>query len=86
MAGTNDQNNESLWEVSRVPKETLASVVVGVLVRQLVAVIGKIGDLMNVWPEEETFKLLAPDASIIKPLGRKAIAQKLRKENKEIKN
>lgn len=60
--------------------------VAGVFRRQLVAVIGKTRDLMNVWPEEETFKLLAPDAPMIKPWGRKAIAQKLREKNKEIKN
>ena len=46
--------------------------------RQLVAVIGKSRDLMNVWPEEDTYKLLVPDAPIVKPLGRKAIGQKLR--------
>ena len=86
MAGMEDQNHESLWEVSRVPKETLASVVVGVLVRQLGAVIGRSGDLMNVWLEKETYKILASNAPMIKPLGRKAIRRKLREEKKEIKN
>ena len=47
-AGMRDQNNKSLWKVSRVPEETPVSVVVGVLGRQLVAVIGKTKDLMNV--------------------------------------
>ena len=60
--------------------------VVGVLRRQLVAVIRRTRDLMNVWPIEETFKMLVPDAPIVKPLGRKVIRQKLREENKEIKN
>ena len=60
--------------------------VAGVLGRQLVAIIGKTGDLMNVEPEEESFKLLAPVALMVKPLGRQAIGQKLRKENKDIKN
>ena len=41
---------------------------------------------MNVWLEEETFKMLAPDAPIVKPLGRKTIEHKLREENKGIKN
>ena len=61
-------------------------VVAGVLGRQLVGVIGRIGDLMNVWPEEETYKLLVPDALMVKPLVRKAIREKLREENKDIKN
>ena len=52
----------------------------------MVAVIGKTRDLINVWLEQETFKLLALDASMVKPLGRKAIGQKVREENKEIKN
>ena len=30
--------------------------------------------------------MLAADAPMVKPLGRKAIGQKLRKENKEIKS
>ena len=64
-AGTKDQNDESLWEVSRVPEETSAAVVTGVLGRQLVAVLGRTGDLMNVWPEEETFKMLVPDAPMV---------------------
>ena len=85
-AGRGDQNDESLRKVNRVLKKTLASVVIVVLGRQLVAVIGKTGDLMNVWLEEETFKLLASDAPIVKHLGRKAMGQKLRKENKEINN
>ena len=50
------------------------------------AVIGKTSDLMNVWPEEDIFKMLVPDAPMVKLLGRKAISQKLRDENKEIKN
>ena len=58
----------------------------GVSGRQLVEVIGKTGDLMNVWPEEESFKLLAVNAPTVRALGRKAIGQKLRKKNKEIKN
>ena len=62
------------------------SVVAGMLGRQLVVVIGKTRHLMNIWPEEDTFKLLAPDAPMVKPLGRKAIGQKLIEENKEIKN
>ena len=41
---------------------------------------------MNVWPEEDTYKLLVPDAPMAKPLGRKAISQKLREENRDIKN
>ena len=49
------------------------------LEKQLVAVIGKTGDLMNVWPEEETYKILVPDAPIVKPLEREASIQKLRK-------
>ena len=81
MAGTGSQNDESLCEVSRVLKETPASVVVGVLGRQLVAVIEKTGDLMNVWPEEESFKMLVPDALMIEMVGRKAIGQKLTEEN-----
>ena len=56
------------------------------LERQLVAIIGKTEDLMNMWREEETFKMLVPDALIVTPLGRKAIGQKLREENKEIKS
>ena len=72
-AGTGDQNNKSLWEVSRVPEETPALVVAEVLGRQLVAVIGKSGDLMNVYVEEKTSKLLALDAPMVKPLGSKAI-------------
>ena len=60
--------------------------VAGVLGRQLVVVIGKTKDLMNVWPEEERFKMLVPDTPMVKPLGRKAIRQKLREENNEIKN
>ena len=54
-AGMGDQNDKSLWEVSRVPEEVPASVVARVLGRQLVAVIGKTRHLMNVWLEEETF-------------------------------
>ena len=50
------------------------------------AVIGKTEDLMNVKLEEETFKPVAPDALMIKPLKRKAIGQKVREENKWIKN
>lgn len=60
--------------------------VAGVLGRQLVVVIGRSGDLMNVWPKEENLQLLASDGSIVKPLVRKAIGQKLRVENKEINN
>ena len=56
------------------------------LERQLVAVIGRTGDLMNVWPEEKTFKLLVTDTAITKPLERKVIGRKLKEENKEIKN
>ena len=85
-ARTRDQNDESLWEVNRVPEETPALVVAGVLGRQLVTVIGRTGDLLNVWPEEETYKLLVPDSPIVKLLGRKAIGKKLREENKDIKN
>ena len=57
-----------------------------ILGRQLVVIIGKTGDLMNVWLEEETFKMLVPDTPMVKLLERKAIGQKLRKENKNIKN
>ena len=46
--GTGAQNDESLWEVSKVLEETPALVVAGVLGRQLVVVIERIGDLMNV--------------------------------------
>ena len=73
-----------LWKGSRVPEKTLASVVVEVLGRQLVAVLGRTADMMNVWPEENTYKMLVPDAPMIKPLWRKAIGQKLREKNKEI--
>lgn len=86
IAGSEDRNDESFWEVSRVPKEISASVVMGVLGRQLVLVIEKTRDLINIWPEEETFKMLVPDAPIVRLLGRKAIEQKLREENKDIKN
>ena len=58
--------------------------VAGVLERQLVAIMERTGDLMNVWPEEEIFKMLVPDVPMVKPLGRKAIGQKLREKNKEI--
>ena len=51
MAGMGDQNDESLWEVSRVPEETTVSLVAEVLGSQLVAVIGKCGDLINAWLE-----------------------------------
>ena len=66
--------------------QTPALVVASVLGRQLVAVIGKTGDLINVWLEEETFKMLVLDIPMVKQLERKAIGQKLRKENKEVKN
>ena len=62
------------------------STVVRELGRQLIVVIGKTGNLMNVWPEEETFKLLALDAPIPQLLGRRAITEKLREENNEIKH
>ena len=64
-AGTGSQNDESLWEVSRVPEEISPSVVTGVLGRQLVAVIGRTGDLMNAWQEEDTFKMLVLDAPMV---------------------
>ena len=38
------------------------------------------------WPEEQTFKILIPDAPMVKPIGRKVISQKLLKENKEFKS
>ena len=60
--------------------------VAGVFRRQLVAVIGRTGDLMNLWPEENTYKLLVPDPTMVKSLGRKAIGQQLREENRHIKN
>ena len=85
-ARTGVQNHESFVEVSRVPEETPAAVVAGVPGRQLVPVIGKRDNWMNVWLEEETFKMLASDVTIAKPLRRKAIAQTLREENKQIKN
>ena len=49
--------------------------------RQQIAVIEKLGDLINARLEEEIFKLLAPDTSMLKPMGRKAIGQKLGEEN-----
>ena len=73
IAGTGDQNFELLWEVSRIPEEMPVSTVAGVLERQLVVVIERTGDLIKIWPEEETYKLLVPDALMVKPLGRKAI-------------
>lgn len=85
-ARTGEQNNKSLWEVSRVPEETLAAVVAGVLGRQLVVVIGRTEDLMNIWPEKDTYKLLVSDTPMVKLLGRKAIGQKLREENGDMKN
>ena len=81
-----DQNDNLRWEVSRVPKHTLESVVARVLGRQLVVVIKKTEDLMNERREEETFKMVASDALMVKPLGRKVIGQKLREENQKIKN
>ena len=72
------QNNESLWDVSRVSKETPALLVAGLVGRQLLVVIGRTGHLMNIWPEEETYKLLVPVTPMVKALGRKAIAEKLR--------
>lgn len=62
------------------------SMVVVVLGRQLVAVIEKTRDVMNVWLGEKTFKMLAPDIPMVKSLERKAIGKKLREENKEIRN
>lgn len=64
----------------------MALVVAGVLGRQLVAVTGRTGDIINVWLEEETFKMLVPDTPMVKLVGRKAIGQKLREDNKEIKS
>lgn len=52
----------------------------------MVTVIGKSGNLMNVRPEEETCKILASAALMVKPLERKAIRRKLREENKGIMN
>ena len=39
---------------------------------------------MNVWPEEETFRLLVTDALMVKPLVTKAIGCKLKEENIDI--
>ena len=82
---TGDQSSESLLEVNRVLEKILGLGVAGVLRRKLVMVIRKTGDMMNMWSGEEIFKLLLPDAPMIKSLGRKAIGKKLKKENIEIK-
>lgn len=84
--GIGEQNDESLWEVSRVSEETPAPVVAEVLGKQLVAVIEKTVDVMNMWLKEEIYKMVASDALIIKPLSRKAISQKLKEGNQEMKN
>lgn len=70
----------------RVPKEWPQSAVVAVLGREWMAVIEMTPDLINVWPEEETCKMMALDAAMPKDLKQKAIGQRLRTENKEIKN
>ena len=56
------------------------------MTRQLIAVMRKSEDLINMWPKKERFRLLVPDAPIIKPMKRKAIGQKLLEENKDTKS
>ena len=84
-AGTAEQNNESLWEMSRVTEETPALVGAGILGTHLVKVIGKVGDLMKVWLEEEIFKMLVSGSPMLKPLERKAIGMKLKEKNRDWK-
>ena len=70
----------------RVPEETSAAAVTGVLGSPLVAVISRTGDQMRVWPGKDTFNMLHLKAPVLKPLERKAMGQKLRKKNQKIKS
>lgn len=60
-------------------------VVAGVLSTQLIAVMGKLGNLIGVWAKEETCKMLATNPPMLKPLGRKLLEEKLKEENMDIK-
>lgn len=68
MAGKREQHDASFWEVSKVLEKTLAIVVAGVLMREIIAVMWKLRDLINIWPEEKTSKIQALDTLMPKPI------------------
>ncbi|KAF8425268.1 hypothetical protein EV426DRAFT_708895 [Tirmania nivea] len=76
-AGEKDFDDESKWTVNVR--------VAGEVERALVQVYGRSGKILNVWAEGEmTIKMLAPAIPMTIARGRKALAEKLRQENKDL--
>lgn len=85
-AGKGEFNDKSTWEVKKVKEEVDPLVVSGEVGKALVAVFGRTGDILNVWVEDlKSVKLMVLSAPMTVARGRKALAEKIRSENKELK-
>ncbi|RPB18748.1 hypothetical protein L211DRAFT_853829 [Terfezia boudieri ATCC MYA-4762] len=84
--GTGDFADESIWSVSKVAQDVDPLKVVGEVGRLLIQVFGRTDEMLNVWVEEgSSVKMIALSAPMTTARDRKALARKLREENKDIR-
>ncbi|RPB21967.1 hypothetical protein L211DRAFT_850950 [Terfezia boudieri ATCC MYA-4762] len=81
-----DFEDQSYWLVGRVEQVVDPLKVAGEVGRMLVQVFGCSGEILNVWVEEgTTVRMIALVVPMTVARGRKALAEKLREENKDIR-
>ncbi|RPB18830.1 hypothetical protein L211DRAFT_853751 [Terfezia boudieri ATCC MYA-4762] len=85
-AGTGEFADESTWSVGRVAQDIDPLKVAWEVGRMLIQVFGHTEGMLNVWVEEgSAVRLIAPSVPMPVARDRKALAEKLRSENKDIK-
>ncbi|RPB23602.1 hypothetical protein L211DRAFT_849592 [Terfezia boudieri ATCC MYA-4762] len=85
-AGRGEFNDESIWEVKKVKEGTNPVEVCGEIGKALMVVFGRTGDILNIWVDDlKSVRLMVPAALMLEARGRKALAEKIRGENKELK-
>ncbi|KAF8426090.1 hypothetical protein EV426DRAFT_710575 [Tirmania nivea] len=85
-AGTGEFNDESTWSVGRVAQDIDPIKVAGEVGKMLVQVFGRTGDILNVWVEGGlSVKMIAPSVPLTVGRDRKALAEKLKEENNNMK-
>ncbi|RPB27053.1 hypothetical protein L211DRAFT_846604 [Terfezia boudieri ATCC MYA-4762] len=85
-AGTGEFGDESTWSVCRVAQDIDPLKVAREVEIMLIQVFGRTGVILNVWVEEGVaVRLIVPSVPMPAARDRRALAEKLRGENKNIK-
>ncbi|RPB19779.1 hypothetical protein L211DRAFT_852895 [Terfezia boudieri ATCC MYA-4762] len=81
-----EPKDESTWTVKRVKEDADPLRVVGEVGKALIGVFGRTEEILNIWVEDpKSVQLLVPSAPLMVPRGRKALGEKIKEENKDLR-